>query len=621
MDPPFSEGEQPPRYTSGLVPGAAQQSSCVSELASMDTASYYTPSPVAQIQSPHPSEAASLPSTSASYEIHYCPSCPSPTVIIDGYTTCFPSMTSNPQHFPRSHHHHAWSSPPPGSDEFDEYSYHASPTCASSDTCYNPSPVSPTSWPSPQCPHHTLQQPLDQFPSQDSFKNLQICTPTSTDSFPLPTRGPQLAASYTGSFIDRCLDADIDGLPRDNTSGRIQDFLSASLPATPSPGEFPAGTPIYMPAINQDDASLGGPQNLASPDGNPIFMPATNPNDASLGSPQNLASPDGNTETREPNIEDTPIRDDEPYAQLIYRAFKSRDDHTMTLQEIYSWFRDNTKKGNSQSKGWQNSIRHNLSMNAAFTKRDDKTLQTVILVGNRASLPTDSKRSTEWVLADWAIKDGVQSTTRYRKGNPTRSRASSQSGSQQTDGQISTRAISGRRGGNAASRARLRSRQNAQQTSMPLTPATVQQLPLPIGPPLRPAMPSSMYPYGGDEMLQTPLQTPPQMAITQNPTYSPLTPETNAPDSFSLVLPEASQAHHGVSANPAAAYALASGNQGSLYNAPSPSEFPFSFNDISGMYPGEYSQNNSQHIVGGASGSLFPMNGDAASYGWGNDAP
>lgn len=327
----------------------------------MDTASYYTPSPVAQIQSPHPSEAASLPSTCASYETHYYPSS---TVILDGYTTCFTSstsMTSNPHHFPRSHHHQTWPSPPPGPDEFDEYSYNASPTCASSDTCYNPSPVSPTSWPSP---HHTFQQPLDQFPPQDSFKNLQICTPTSTDSFSLPIRGPQLAASYTGSFIDRCLDADIDGLPRDNTSGRIQDFLSASLPCTPSPGEFPAGTSIYMPAINQDDASLGGPQNLASPDGNTIYMPATNQDDASLGSPQNLASPDGNTETTEANEEDTPIRGDEPYAQLIYRAFKSRPNHTMTLQEIYSWFRDNTTKANSQSKGWQNSIRHNLSMNA-----------------------------------------------------------------------------------------------------------------------------------------------------------------------------------------------------------------------------------------------------------------
>lgn len=54
---------------------------------------------------------------------------------------------------------------------------------------------------------------------------------------------------------------------------------------------------------------------------------------------------------------------DEPYAQLIYRAFMSRQNKSMTLQEIYQWFRENTDKGKSEGKGWQNSIRHNLSMN------------------------------------------------------------------------------------------------------------------------------------------------------------------------------------------------------------------------------------------------------------------
>jgi len=53
----------------------------------------------------------------------------------------------------------------------------------------------------------------------------------------------------------------------------------------------------------------------------------------------------------------------QPYAQLIWRAFKSRPDRTMTLQEIYQWFRDNTDKAKGEGKGWQNSIRHNLSMN------------------------------------------------------------------------------------------------------------------------------------------------------------------------------------------------------------------------------------------------------------------
>lgn len=55
---------------------------------------------------------------------------------------------------------------------------------------------------------------------------------------------------------------------------------------------------------------------------------------------------------------------DEPYAKLIYRALMSRPNRSMVLQEIYQWFRDNTAKGSSDSKGWMNSIRHNLSMNA-----------------------------------------------------------------------------------------------------------------------------------------------------------------------------------------------------------------------------------------------------------------
>jgi hypothetical protein len=55
---------------------------------------------------------------------------------------------------------------------------------------------------------------------------------------------------------------------------------------------------------------------------------------------------------------------DGPYAKLIWRALMSVPDHSMVLQEIYKWFRKNTNKGSSDSKGWMNSIRHNLSMNA-----------------------------------------------------------------------------------------------------------------------------------------------------------------------------------------------------------------------------------------------------------------
>lgn len=61
--------------------------------------------------------------------------------------------------------------------------------------------------------------------------------------------------------------------------------------------------------------------------------------------------------------------DHAPYAQLIYRALMSSEDRMMSLQDIYTWVATNSKKvQDPSSKGWQNSIRHNLSMNAvSFT--------------------------------------------------------------------------------------------------------------------------------------------------------------------------------------------------------------------------------------------------------------
>lgn len=55
---------------------------------------------------------------------------------------------------------------------------------------------------------------------------------------------------------------------------------------------------------------------------------------------------------------------DRPYAQLIYAALLQAPGHRMLLRDIYDWFVQNTKKPReSGTNGWQNSIRHNLSMN------------------------------------------------------------------------------------------------------------------------------------------------------------------------------------------------------------------------------------------------------------------
>jgi hypothetical protein len=66
---------------------------------------------------------------------------------------------------------------------------------------------------------------------------------------------------------------------------------------------------------------------------------------------------------RRGDSQEFPIDKDQPYAQLIYRALLDAPNCTMILKDIYDWFRHNTDKAAAETKGWQNSIRHNLSMN------------------------------------------------------------------------------------------------------------------------------------------------------------------------------------------------------------------------------------------------------------------
>ncbi|KAK4942572.1 hypothetical protein LTR10_017701 [Elasticomyces elasticus] len=155
--------------------------------------------------------------------------------------------------------------------------------------------------------------------------------------------------------------------------------------------------------------------------------------------------------------EDDEPFDDKPYAMLIHEALKQAPGHRMMLRDIYDWFRQNTTKvQESGSNGWQNSIRHNLSMNKAFENDRDH------------SRGSSKKANSVWILTEDAIKNGVQSTTRYRKtGGGKRGLGHRVPAIQ--------RQRSGARGGRAASRAaRQRRQDNPYVTSTPLSgsPAT-----------------------------------------------------------------------------------------------------------------------------------------------------
>ena len=58
-----------------------------------------------------------------------------------------------------------------------------------------------------------------------------------------------------------------------------------------------------------------------------------------------------------------------PYNQLLWQCLMGMHGYEAQLKDIYSWFEQHTEKAKDpRQKGWQNSIRHNLSMNeVSFT--------------------------------------------------------------------------------------------------------------------------------------------------------------------------------------------------------------------------------------------------------------
>ncbi|KAK4504499.1 hypothetical protein PRZ48_005415 [Zasmidium cellare] len=93
------------------------------------------------------------------------------------------------------------------------------------------------------------------------------------------------------------------------------------------------------------------------------------------------------------------------YAQLLYQCLKEAPDHTLSLRELYEWVQQHSQKAKDpKNRGWQNSVRHNLSMNAAFQRVAHSAINT--------HLP---KKGSLWRLTPEALRSGVISTTRYRK--------------------------------------------------------------------------------------------------------------------------------------------------------------------------------------------------------------
>ncbi|RFU73578.1 forkhead domain-containing [Trichoderma arundinaceum] len=475
-----------------------------------------------------------------------------------------------------------WPSPPLGPGDIQSrISFQDSPICGSAHLpCYTDSPTSPGGWSSgSRCPPLTVPC-HSQISGDQPF--VRFCTPMSGRD--LPSQHSDMSTPYAESFhpeSDVEMTADLKiSMPSYDGMANSSAVPDSSSVGSPSPDGLQAETPASLVApkielVDNHDAELlesilAAPSSAAPSTAEPI--------------PASSVKPDE--------------RADEPYAKLIYKALMSRPDYTMTLQELYQWFRENTSKANNEKGGWQNSIRHNLSMNAAFKRRDRKRLDGAALpASTEGESPSEPKRANEWILEDWAVRDGVQSTTRYRKGNSGR-RSSRRSAMQSNVGtgrrgsqrNSSVRALSGQKGGCAARNSRVRNLLYNQG----LTLAHGRQYRLIEGgldSPPSSSMPNPFYsmPIGIPRIDPTAIHTPIAHGHNAGADFGPA--DTASTELFGLQMtgPRMGQPVAGGGSGHSGIHSVSyMGQQEQMYLAPSPAEFPYGIADVHLDYDGDH---------------------------------
>ena len=255
-------------------------------------------------------------------------------------------------------------------------------------------------------PSTTAANPTDSPRKRDSSPLLPVTAHSLDDIAIPPPSQPDVA---TDSLLRRCT------LPK-----AIRDHLRAQS----RPSKSSAAT-IHMFG-HFDVRSFGRDDNLHAvapqphPDVNGLSKGIKRPMSEAKDRSSKRTRTEGEEPIELPNPQDMPpVHDDgtkppQSYAELIGMAILRAPERRLTLAQIYKWISDHFSFYQQSQSGWQNSIRHNLSLNKNFIKQER---------------PKDDPGKGNY----WAIKPGEERPYVLGKRNPVR-RITNPDGSQYMQG-------------------------------------------------------------------------------------------------------------------------------------------------------------------------------------------
>lgn len=206
-----------------------------------------------------------------------------------------------------------------------------------------------THWPDLQCPV-TFDQTSQGSELEISTEHLTERSIKQDDAWNYVShqRPPSYAScsfAYNSNF---CLDQGLGMYPPLNSMIQL---CGLPLPNGPSQRSGAPRAPAYDAAPSLAPSLYATASNLRTPNW-------ANIHDVLGGRRNDSAIMDSDDSDGEGN------QGEPPYASLIYQALMEAPNHQMVLKEIYEWIAQNTDKARDPAfKGWQNSVRHNLSMN------------------------------------------------------------------------------------------------------------------------------------------------------------------------------------------------------------------------------------------------------------------